>query len=729
MRSKTPRTAALVVLAVLAILAATSQAIPGSPASAPSVRPADARLPQGALIGSAKGLFRIDASGMPVSILAGTEVRKIVRAGDSWYFLTDRGILHSPDLLSFAERNAGIPVKTLKTYDDGVKAFVREIQEIKDLEADPYDPRTLVACTKDEVYLTRDGGQSWTAIPSPATQPGLKAVAVTSKPEGMILVSHPIKGPFRRPLAGGSWKEIGGDLGKSDPSTSADEISDIAVEAAAAGPVIWASNSFLHRIYRLDATGGSFKLAYGTPAEFAGLDSLAPGPDGLRYVTEGKVLRLEGGPASFSSGESAPHTALALAASAAVPAQLNALWLPASGSSGELSLSELWMVAFKSDKPYRAAADGRLGLYLQTHFMVDPVTRAKYDAIMTERRLDMVVMDMKDDFGRLRFEPRDPLVKSLGRTVNPLDVESFVREMKAKGRWLVARIVVFKDQRLYEQAGGAYAAWDASAKAPWRGYELETTTVPATPAPGAPAATVTPGSTTTVTTRKYYDEYWVDPYSEKVWEYNVAVAREMIARGFDEIQFDYIRFPTDGVNLDQASYRWKDAGMDKESALMSFLRYAREHIAAPISIDIYGANGWYRSGVRTGQDVELLSRYVDAICPMFYPSHFEQGFMGFEPAALRPYRIYRIGTLRNSFIARKKAVIRPWVQAFYLNVRYDREWYSPKYISLEVDGVRDSSNEGLTFWNNSGNYADIPVLETAPDGRLAARPSGRGILD
>lgn len=66
--------------------------------------------------------------------------------------------------------------------------------------------------------------------------------------------------------------------------------------------------------------------------------------------------------------------------------------------------------------------------------------------------------------------------------------------------------------------------------------------------------------------------------------------------------------------------------MDKESALVSFLAYARDNINAPIGIDIYGANGWYRSGTRTGQDVELMSDYVDVICPMFYPSHFEQDF-------------------------------------------------------------------------------------------------------
>jgi hypothetical protein len=208
--------------------------------------------------------------------------------------------------------------------------------------------------------------------------------------------------------------------------------------------------------------------------------------------------------------------------------------------------------------------------------------------------------------------------------------------------------------------------------------------------------------------RTFYDETWVDPYSEEVWEYNSDVAKELVARGFDEIQFDYIRFPTDGINLSNAAYRWREAGMDKESAMLSFLRHARKNIPAPISIDIYGANGWYRTGARTGQEVEMLAPYVDVICPMYYPSHFEQDFLAQNPAEERPYRIYYQGTKRTEHIARGQAVIRSWIQAFYLNVSYDRQYYNADYVLREVQGVRDAGNPGLTHWNNSGRYEDIP---------------------
>jgi hypothetical protein len=722
-----------------------------SQATVPTVAPAAGPLPvpslSGALLGASDGLYRVDAAGRISKPLSGTDIRKILSTEQGWYFLSGKGILFSRDLVNFEERNAGIPVKVIKTYDGGQKAFAREIQEIKDIEADPYNQATLVICTKDEVYLSLDGGLNWKGIPSPAPQPGIKAVAVTSKPEGLIFASHPIKGPFVRPMSGGAWREIGGELGKSDPANSnPDEISDIVVQAGPDGAVVWAANSFLPRSYRYDFAARRFLLAYKGSEDFASYESLLPRQDGLYMVSEGAVLRQAAAAPGVSGASAAPQRAAVqhnavLLASRSIPSQLNALWMKeASGQT--LALSELWLVDFKDEKPYRAQADGRHGFYLQTGFMIHADSRAKYDAVMTDRNLDMVVVDVKDDYGRLRFEPQDPLVRSIGRWVNPLDIEGFVKEMKAKGRYLVARVVVFKDQRLYESSGGAYAVWDRAENKPWQGYVNEKTEAPAAAGASASAGASTPtspaGSTgsagpasspVTVTTRKYYEEYWVDPYSEKVWEYNIAIAKEIIARGFDEIQFDYIRFPTDGVNLENAQYRWRDAGMDMESALMSFLSYARKQIKAPISIDIYGANGWFRSGVRTGQDVELLSRYVDVICPMFYPSHFEQDFMAFEPAIQRPYRIYKIGTLRNSFIAKKKTVIRPYLQAFFLNVRYDRLYYNPTYVSLQVDGIRDSSNEGLTFWNNSGRYDDIPILKTTAQRRLAESGTGKQVVD
>jgi hypothetical protein len=93
---------------------------------------------------------------------------------------------------------------------------------------------------------------------------------------------------------------------------------------------------------------------------------------------------------------------------------------------------------------------------------------------------------------------------------------------------------------------------------------------------------------------------------------------------------------------------------------------------------------------------------------MYYPSHFEQYFLAQDPPEQRPWRIYYLGTLRTSRIARGRIIIRPWVQAFYLNVSYDRRYYNPDYVRREVEGTRAAGIGGLTHWNNSGRYDDIP---------------------
>jgi hypothetical protein len=94
---------------------------------------------------------------------------------------------------------------------------------------------------------------------------------------------------------------------------------------------------------------------------------------------------------------------------------------------------------------------------------------------------------------------------------------------------------------------------------------------------------------------------------------------------------------------------------------------------------------------------------------MYYPSHFEQHFLAQNPPELRPWRIYFQGALRTARIGRGQAIIRPYVQAFFLNVSYDRKYYNPDYVRRQVEGTRAAGNGGLTYWNNSGRYEDIPA--------------------
>ncbi len=764
------------------------------------------------LAGYDTGLYRVAADGSRADPLwLDGEVRKIISSKSGWYFLTSKGVLFSADLVAFQDRSAGLPIKTYKLVSGGAKAFTRETQDLKDLEVDPLLADRVLTCTKDEVFLSEDGGKSWKNLGMPVVTTGLKAVSFGPYPGGAeqgIWASHPVKGLFVRKLAGNTaWIPASGGLDLIQGSTSVEEVADLlcapplppeaspaappaapplakatpAASPAAALP-FWASGSFLPRLYRWEALSRNFKQVYDAGGDFGTIESLASLPDGsLRFVSQGGVKRFD--PKTGKVGEDlAGGRAVRIAVGAKPDRQLLSLSFPEKlegNATVESGLSELWLVTFVDRKPWRARAENHQTLYLQTGFVVHPDSRSKYFGFMEAKRLDGLVIDMKDDNGRLRFDPRNPLLQKIGRVTSPLDIETFVKEAKVRGFYLIARIPVFKDQVLFSSGGGKYAVWDSASKAPWQGYRMVKSAPAAAAATGAatgaaPLATPQvvqpiplrfkdlgvqgPGSVTATPSarpmapplappmaqappplampvpvaptleKELIQEYWVDPYSEDVWAYNVAIANEIIGRGFDEVQFDYIRFPTDGDNIDLASYRWRDPGMDKESALASFLRYARESIAAPISVDIYGANGWFRSGVRTGQDVEMIARYADVICPMYYPSHFEQTFLAQPPAAERPYRIYRIGGLHTELIARKRIAVRPYVQAFYLNVSYDRAYYNVDYVSREVAGVRDAVNLGMTFWNNGGRYDDVPVLDKDDKGRLS-RPADSGLLD
>jgi hypothetical protein len=694
-------------------------------------------------VGAEGGLYGIDSGGNALVLWSGGAVRKILRGGDYWAVLSDSGILVSSDLIHWESRNEGLPVKTIKVYEEGEKSFVSLVQEIKDLEIHPENPDIMVCATKDQVFFSKNAGRNWKNLGAPPYRTnGIKAVAAADLPELTVFLSHSVYGVYyiTPEKSGGGWTELNRGLEKLETTDNPDEVSDIAVafpgegEAGSGGkglPVIYASQTFRRRLYRLDWEKKQFLPIWSDSEVFGTADSLDIGKGTIRFVREGAVAELNyPGLYSLYGTPSQPlyfryrPDILELIETVSVNLEIKPLCLTFRENifrpdSEFINLSELWLVdppdtgpaageGFREDVPITLSGAGREGLYLPVNHAMDETSLKPYLDIIRERALDMVVIDMKDDYGRLRFTPQNPAITERGRVFRPLDIGEFLKTMKEEGVYTAARLVVFKDPELARKEGGKLAVWDRRNNKPWTGYyDVRRKKVTDTGS-GANVEILPDGDPEYEIVRTYYDEHWVDPYSEEVWEYTAAIAVELHERGFDEIQFDYIRFPTDGDNLSDARYRWQEQGMDMESAILSFLRHIRTRLDAPISVDIYGANGWYRTGARTGQEVELMAPYVDVICPMYYPSHFEQDFLAQDPPELRPYRIYYLGTQRTARIARGQVVVRPYAQAFYLNVSYDRKYYNPDYVRLQAEGVRDATNTGLTYWNNSGRYDDIP---------------------
>ncbi|MBQ0052282.1 MAG: hypothetical protein KBT11_09520 [Treponema sp.] len=672
------------------------------------------------LAGSESGLYKITSNRTAIPLWTSGKVNKILRADDlssgskktHWYFLTNQGIVHSSDLNIFSLRNEGLPFLTIKKYNGTDTVFVKQPAQLKDLAVHPEDSNILVTATKDNVYISYDGAMNWESLGSSSVTAGAKAVAVCNvyNPDGtanlVVFMSHPIYGfSYCIPQKSKKWTDCHGGFEIMPTQSYPDEISDIATvlkidEQGNKSTEIYVSQTYRPKLYKFNWEAKRAEIIYSGTEPLDTIDGLYWDGTKIIYARPGEVASFN--PSTLASDYPPPeyNKWRSYFNVLAKNDYINSVWIPNSTDENHpgLCLNELWLL-YPDDinNKYAQKADNHKSIYVQSHHLVTQKGIDKYLGIIKANDLDSMVIDMKDDFGILRFEPTDPIVKEKG-FVSPnwkIDLNTFVPQMKKEGIYLIARIVTFKDKHLAGYDKKQYAVWDKALKKPWKGIQ------------GYEKVKDEAGNETGATKTLYYDEDWVDPYSPEVWEYFVHIAQDLVKQGFDEIQFDYIRFPTDGRNMANAQFRWRSEGMDKESALTSFLSYARENIDAPIGIDIYGANGWHRSGTRTGQDVEMFAEYVDVVCPMFYPSHFGNSDFNYEPVSERPYRIYYYGTYRNTVIGRNKLVIRPWVQAFYLNVPYDRKWYNKNYVTQQVYGVRDSVNRGYMYWNGVCRYDDI----------------------
>jgi hypothetical protein len=509
-------------------------------------------------------------------------------------------------------------------------------------------------------------------------------------------------------------------LEKLKTTNNPNKITDIAVGLSKKKKKkkIYASQTFRRRIYQLNWERKNFDLIWSDNSPFGTIDSLSAGENSFYFVYEGSTASMNFENHVKQERQDITESIKKLQLYNRANTRLNSVVMyenPGRKDSLFIALHELYLLKEPEPgqpiPPSTHIAANKEGIYVPMGYALDINSFQPYLNTIERGGLNMIVIDMKDDYGRLRFTPNNPEITAKGRVFRPMEIDSFLKEMKNRGIFTVARIVVFKDRELAGKENGRFAVWDARNARPWVGYldrRRRAEDVTERERNNSLIQIIPAAEEGFVIVRTFYDENWVDPYSEEVWEYIAMISEELHERGFDEIQYDYIRFPTDGDNLGSASYRWRDEGMDMESAILSFIRHARGRVKAPISIDIYGANGWYRTGARTGQEVETLAPWVDIICPMYYPSHFEQYFLAQPPAELRPWRIYYIGALRNDRIARGQVVIRSWAQAFSLNVSYDRQYYNADYVRRQLEGVRQAGSGGLTYWNNIGRYDEVP---------------------
>lgn len=326
-----------------------------------------------------------------------------------------------------------------------------------------------------------------------------------------------------------------------------------------------------------------------------------------------------------------------------------------------------------------ATAENRTGIYL-SYGSGRGERLDRHIEFIKARGMNSLVIDLKDDFGNITCGTGNAMAAEVGTDKEYFSLKELLEKAHAEGIYVIGRIVVFKDEKLYNHDNYRYAVRDMDTGEPWRHIV---------------------GGT--------QREYWVDPFCSDVWDYNIALAQEFAAAGIDEIQFDYIRFPTDG-KISRIHYPYRKEGMTNSDALESFLRKAREHIAVPISVDFYGFNGWNKIEKKNGQNLDMAARYVDVVCPMYYPSHFSEDFHRNSSYMEWSEYIYRSGTERAAEIVRDTGcIIRPYVQAFLVGkeLKMEKDEYF-EYFLRQIKGTEEGMGSGYTLWNASNRYYMVP---------------------
>jgi hypothetical protein len=220
-------------------------------------------------------------------------------------------------------------------------------------------------------------------------------------------------------------------------------------------------------------------------------------------------------------------------------------------------------------------------------------------------------------------------------------------------------------------------------------------------------------------------EPWVDAFHDSVWIYSAQLAEEAVLLGFDEVQFDYIRFPDEPpARLNRTVYPSRRDGESKRAAIRRNVRLLRERVAplgVPFTLDIFGLTTSATGDLGIGQVWEDLAGEADVVLPMVYPSHYRRGSYNLAHPNAQPYETVRRAlqeAIARSAAMPRSAKIRPYLQSFSIF----RVRYGPEDVRAQI---RASEELGLTdwvLWNSSGNYpaaAFRPSVRSAPPAAVA----------
>ncbi len=309
-------------------------------------------------------------------------------------------------------------------------------------------------------------------------------------------------------------------------------------------------------------------------------------------------------------------------------------------------------------------------LYLSVFGIGSSVLRGDALKVIENTELNALVIDVKDDRGLVPYRSASVADSGLGpqKPITVADMPALVKRLHEQGLYLIARVAVFKD----DQWATAHPQWavhraDGSL---WRDGE---------------------------------DVAWIDASRREGWVRSLDIAEEAAQLGFDEVQFDYVRFP-DAVGLVFGEANTEE---HRVAAITGFLDAARARLTrynVVLAADIFGYVAWNANDTLIGQQLEALAPHADVLSPMLYPSGFTFGIPGNRDPVAAPYAIVE-RTLKRAQQRVPGLCWRPWLQAFK-DYAFDRRVFGADEIRLQIDAAEATGSNGWMLWNPRNRYTE-----------------------
>lgn len=314
-------------------------------------------------------------------------------------------------------------------------------------------------------------------------------------------------------------------------------------------------------------------------------------------------------------------------------------------------------------------------LYISLGRLSEPVSVWALLKLAAESDLNGVVIDVKGDKGRLAFPPSNRTAREAGAfRTDLMDLKEVLAFCQEHNLYTIARLVVFKDPVL------------AAARPEWALHRSDGTLW-----------------------QDHGGAAWVNPYLQEVWEYNFSLAREVADLGFDEVQLDYLRFPSDGA-VGEIDYGQESTRKTRMAAIREFsaaFASAMRDKVVFTAADVFGLTVTVHpeSDMGIGQRVADIAPFVDYLCPMVYPSTFTPGNLGLENPYASPYEVVYRSVQEAVRRVPVTTRVRPWLQYYS---------YGLDDLLEQKKAARDAGGFGWMFWNGQGNYLFPQVFDEPP---------------